>query len=101
MGCRRYSAANRLEVPLDEDDFRSFSQALELGKCSASFTSACDNPGTLKSMSYFLELNERLFTGLPVLISILFFTFSSASTRNFVYTFNSPPAHNSPFLLSA
>ena len=28
MGCRRYSAASRL---LDEDDFRSSSQALELG----------------------------------------------------------------------
>ena len=31
MGCRRYSAASRLEVLLDEDDFRSSSQALELG----------------------------------------------------------------------
>ena len=30
MDCRRYSAASRLEVLLDEDDFRSFSQALEL-----------------------------------------------------------------------
>ena len=30
MGCRRYSGASRLEVLLDEDDFRSFSQALEL-----------------------------------------------------------------------
>ena len=32
MGCRRYSAASRHEVLLDEDDFRSFSQALELGE---------------------------------------------------------------------
>ena len=31
MDCRRYSAASRLEVLLDEDDFRSFLQALELG----------------------------------------------------------------------
>ena len=31
MGCRRYFAASRLEVLLDEDDFRSSSQALELG----------------------------------------------------------------------
>ena len=31
MDCRRYSAASRHEVLLDEDDFRSFSQALELG----------------------------------------------------------------------
>ena len=31
MGCRRYSAASRLEVLLDEDEFRSFLQALELG----------------------------------------------------------------------
>ena len=29
MGCTRYSAANRLEVLLDEDDFRSSSRALE------------------------------------------------------------------------
>ena len=31
MGCGRHSAASRLEVLLDEDDFRSFLQALELG----------------------------------------------------------------------
>ena len=31
MGCRRHSAASRHEVLLDEDDFRSFSQAIELG----------------------------------------------------------------------
>ena len=31
MGCRRYFAASRLEVLVDEDDFRSFLQALELG----------------------------------------------------------------------
>ena len=31
MGCRRYSAASRHEVLLDENDFRSFWQALELG----------------------------------------------------------------------
>ena len=31
MSCRRYSAASRHEVLLDEDDFRSFSQAPELG----------------------------------------------------------------------
>ena len=30
MDCRRYSAASRHEVLLDEDDFRSFLQALEL-----------------------------------------------------------------------
>ena len=30
MGCRRYSDASRLEVLLDEDDFRSSSRALEL-----------------------------------------------------------------------
>ena len=34
MGCRRYSAAaSRLEVLLDEDDFRSSSRALERGNC--------------------------------------------------------------------
>ena len=31
MGCRRYSAASRLEMLLDEDAFRSVVQALELG----------------------------------------------------------------------
>ena len=31
MDCRRYSAASRHEVLLDEDEFRSFVQALELG----------------------------------------------------------------------
>ena len=31
MVCRRYSAASRLEMLLDEDDFRSFVLALELG----------------------------------------------------------------------
>ena len=31
MGCRRYSAASRHEVLLDEDDFRSVLKALELG----------------------------------------------------------------------
>ena len=31
MGCRRYSAASRLEVLLDEDDFRFSSRALERG----------------------------------------------------------------------
>ena len=31
MDCRRYFAASRLEVLLDEDDFRSVEQALELG----------------------------------------------------------------------
>ena len=31
VGCRRYTAASRHEVLLDEDDFRSFLQALELG----------------------------------------------------------------------
>ena len=31
MDCRRYSAASRLEVLLDEDDFRSFRRALESG----------------------------------------------------------------------
>ena len=31
MDCRRYSAASRHEVLLDEDEFRSFIQTLELG----------------------------------------------------------------------
>ena len=32
MGCRRYSAASRLEVLLNENDFRSSSRALERGE---------------------------------------------------------------------
>ena len=51
MGCRRYSAALRFEVPLDEEDFRSFLTSSWTQKFSASFTPACDNPGTLKSRS--------------------------------------------------
>ena len=31
MDCRRYSAASRHEVLLDDDEIRSFVQALELG----------------------------------------------------------------------
>ena len=31
MGCRHYSAASRLEMLLDEDDFRSSSRVLERG----------------------------------------------------------------------
>ena len=50
MDCGRYCAASRHEVLLDEDEFRSFSQALELGDCSAAFTTECDSPGTLKSI---------------------------------------------------
>ena len=51
MGFRRYSASSRHEVLLDEDEFRSFLQALELGDVSASFTTECASPGTLQSMS--------------------------------------------------
>ena len=63
MDCRCYSAASRLEVLLDEDDFRSSSRARERGS-SASFTTACDSPGPLKSIlcSSFWPTN----TGLPV-----------------------------------
>ena len=43
--CRRCSAASRHEVFLDEYDVRSFSQTLEHGDVSASFTTACDIPG--------------------------------------------------------
>ena len=50
MGCRRYSAASRLEVLLDGVTFDLFDELLN-SECSASFTTACDNPGTLKSMS--------------------------------------------------
>ena len=50
MGCRRFSAANRHEVLLDEDGFRSFLQALELGDVLLPFTTECDGPGTLKSI---------------------------------------------------
>ena len=67
VGCRRYSAASRLEVLLDEDDFRSSSRILE----RASFTTACGNSDTLKSMSISTSwVNEPVgcsLTGLTVL----------------------------------
>ena len=55
-GCRRYSAASRPEVLLDEDDFRSSSQTLALGDVLLLFTTACDSPGTLKSIVVLLNL---------------------------------------------
>ena len=51
MGCRRYSPASRLEVHLDEDDFRSFLQVLELGNVLLLSQLHVTVPGTLKSMS--------------------------------------------------
>ena len=50
MDCRRYSAASRLEMLPDEDDFRSFVQAPELGDVLLPFTTECDSPGTLRSI---------------------------------------------------
>ena len=47
MGCGRHSAASRLEVLLDEDDFRSVVQALELGYVLLPLQYS---PGTLTSM---------------------------------------------------
>ena len=46
MGCRRYFAANRLEVLLDEDDSIFFT-SLRTRKFPACFTTACGNPDTL------------------------------------------------------
>ena len=67
MGCRRFSAASRLEVLLDEDDYRSSSRALERGNFLLLSTTACDNPGTLKSMSISSSwVNCCSPTGLPV-----------------------------------
>ena len=50
MGFKRYSGASRLEVLLDEDDYRSFSQALELGDVLLLSQLHVTGPGTLKSM---------------------------------------------------
>ena len=63
MGCRRYSAASRLEVLLDEDDFRSSLTSSWTRKLFASFKTACDSPGTPKSTS-----RSSTFTGLSVLV---------------------------------
>ena len=54
MGCRRYSAAKRLEVLLDEDDFRFSWRALERGSFLLH--------SQLQVNVYFLELSERLST---------------------------------------
>ena len=64
MGCKRYSAASRHEVLLDEDEFRSFLQSLELGDVLLPFTTACDSPGTLKSI--LCSSFWSTMTGLPV-----------------------------------
>ena len=60
MGCKRYSAASRLEVLLDEDDSRSSSRARERGSFSACFTPACGNRDTLKSMSISSSCREQI-----------------------------------------
>ena len=68
MSCRRYSAASRLEVLLDEDDFSIFFTSSRTRKVSASFATACDNPGTLKSMAVSSSWVDCCPpTGLPVL----------------------------------
>ena len=65
MVCRRYCAASRHEVLLDEDDFRSFLQTSSwTRRCSASSTSARDSSGTLKSISCSSSWSTN--TGLPV-----------------------------------
>ena len=67
--CGRHSAASRHEVLLDEDDFRFFLTSSWTRWCSASFTTACDNPGTLKSMSSSSTLVDSCPpTGLTVLV---------------------------------
>ena len=55
MGCGRYSAASRLEVLLDEDDFDLFHKLLN-SEMFCFFTTACDSPGTLKSIFVLLFL---------------------------------------------
>ena len=49
MDCRRYSAASRHEVLLDEVEFDLFTSTWTR-RCSASFTTACDSLGILKSI---------------------------------------------------
>ena len=43
MGCRHYFVADRPEVPLDQDEFRSFLQAPELGNFLLPLQ-LCDSP---------------------------------------------------------
>ena len=85
MGCRRYSAASGLEVLLDEDDFRSFLTRSWTRKWSASFTTACDNPGTLKSMSSSSTLVDSCHLRVSPFLFDLLLQFLKASTRNFVW----------------
>ena len=68
MDCRRYSAASRHEVLLDEDEFRSFLQALELGDVLLLSQLQCDSPGTREINFVFLHLGGLLsnMTGFTV-----------------------------------
>ena len=92
MGCRRYSAASRLEVLLQEDDFRSFWRALERGNVLLLsqlhvtiqiLWSQCRAPPPLRVSPFLFDL----------LLQYL-----KASTRNFVWIL--VHLRVSPFLLS-
>ena len=92
MGYRRYSAASRLEVLLDEDDFRSFLQALELGDvllllqlrvtvlvlwnqfCVPLFDPPCRVPPTCLIIFNMLELEGKEFLVLTGQYSIEIFS---------------------------
>ena len=81
MDCKRYSAASRHEVLLDEDEFRSLLQALELGDILLPFTTECDSPGTLKSI--FCSSFWSTVTGFPVPVRS-FSTCLGVNTQRFV-----------------
>ena len=85
MGCRRYSAASRLEVLVDEDDSIFFTSSRTL-MFSACFTTACGNPDTLKSMSISsCCVNKSIDCSLPTGHSVLTrssSTFSSVSVSS-------------------
>ena len=85
MGCRRYSVASRLEVLLDEDDFRSFWRALELGNVLLLsqlhvkilvLWSQCRAPPTL--------VDSCPPTGLPVLVWSSSSIFKGIGTQHWV-----------------
>ena len=69
MGCRRYSAASRHEVLLDENDFRFLLQALELGDVLLLsqlhvtvlvFRSQCRAPPPLRVSPFLFDLLQLL-----------------------------------------
>ena len=112
MGYRHYFVADRLEEVVDEGDSRSSSRVHEKRAFSACFTTACDNPDTLKSMSissrrtsvhqrvapFYLDLHLRLCLCLCLSLNVQQTYWYSRSQERNVYRFHEHS--NGTFVLS-